>query len=170
MRPIRPVISQGKNALFFMTFDCFRGEVLLLCWYRSDRSVFKCQSKTQYQTYNSYQSQQQQIAWRTKSEFLAITCNLLKARVKSRVQDAIGFGFASYWLKNYGEVIKSVTKYSNRTCVYPRTRASSLSRSLHSVPHRIAAPLHFLSAPLAGLVEHQGCYAGDREFRLRVLK
>ena len=35
-----------------------------------------------------------------QSEFLAITCNLLKARKKSRVQVAIGFGFASNWLKN----------------------------------------------------------------------
>ena len=150
MRPIRPVIPKGKNALFFMTFDSFRGEVLLLCWYPSDRSVFKCQSKTQYQIYISDQSQHQQIAWRTESEFLAIACNLLKARGKSRLQDAIGFGFgfASYWLKKYGELIKSVTNYSNRTL------ASSLSRFLHSVPHCIAALLQFLSAPLARLVEH----------------
>ena len=33
------------------------------------------------------------------AEFLAITCTLLKAREKSRVQGAIGFGFASHWLK-----------------------------------------------------------------------
>ena len=40
-----------------------------------------------------------------QSEFLAITCNLLKAREKSRTQGqgAIGFGFASVWLKNYRE-------------------------------------------------------------------
>ena len=37
----------------------------------------------------------------SQSELLAITFNLLKAREKSRVQDAIGFGFgfASHWLK-----------------------------------------------------------------------
>ena len=40
-----------------------------------------------------------------QSEFLAITCNLLKAREKSRVQGAIGFGFASHWLKNWHEII-----------------------------------------------------------------
>ena len=33
------------------------------------------------------------------SEFLAITCNLLKRREKSRAQGVIGFGFASRWLK-----------------------------------------------------------------------
>ena len=40
-----------------------------------------------------------------QSEFLEITCNSdLKARQKSRVQDAIGFGFASQWLKNEREI------------------------------------------------------------------
>jgi len=34
-----------------------------------------------------------------QSEVLANTCNLLKAREKSRVQGATGFGFASHWLK-----------------------------------------------------------------------
>ena len=33
-------------------------------------------------------------------EFLAITCNLLKAREKSLVQ-LFGFAFASHWLKNW---------------------------------------------------------------------
>ena len=33
------------------------------------------------------------------SQSFAITCNLLKAREKSRVQGVIGFGLASYWLK-----------------------------------------------------------------------
>ena len=40
-------------------------------------------------------------------EFKAITCNLVKARVKSRVQGAIGFG--SYWLKNWREIFQLVT-------------------------------------------------------------
>ena len=37
-----------------------------------------------------------------QSEYLTITCNLLKARENSRVQGVIGFGFdfASNWLKN----------------------------------------------------------------------
>ena len=34
-----------------------------------------------------------------QSQFLAITCNSLKAREKSRVHGAIGFGFAAHWLK-----------------------------------------------------------------------
>ena len=35
-----------------------------------------------------------------QSQFLAITCNSLEAQEKSCVHGAIGFGFASYWLKN----------------------------------------------------------------------
>ena len=35
-----------------------------------------------------------------QSEFLAITCNPLKAWETLRVHGAIGFGFASQWLKN----------------------------------------------------------------------
>ena len=37
-----------------------------------------------------------------QSEFLAITYNSLKAQEKSRVHGAIGFGFASHWLKKTG--------------------------------------------------------------------
>ena len=35
-----------------------------------------------------------------QSQFLAITCNSLKAWETSCVHGAIGFGFASHWLKN----------------------------------------------------------------------
>ena len=42
------------------------------------------------------------------SEFLGITCNLLKA---------IGFGFASNWLENWRETVKAITKRSNRNHV-----------------------------------------------------
>ena len=49
-----------------------------------------------------------------QSQFLAITCNSLKAREKSRVQDAIVFRFASYWLKSWRESFKPITKRSNR--------------------------------------------------------
>ena len=54
-----------------------------------------------------------------QSEYLAITCNLLKAREKSHVQGAIGFGFgfASNWLKNWCETFKPITKRSNRNHV-----------------------------------------------------
>ena len=49
-----------------------------------------------------------------QSEFLAITCNLLIAREKSRLQAAIGFGFASRWLKNWRAIFKPITWRSNR--------------------------------------------------------
>ena len=52
-----------------------------------------------------------------QSQFLAITCNSLKARKKSRVQGAIGLGFASHWLKNWRESFKPITKRSNRNHV-----------------------------------------------------
>ena len=49
-----------------------------------------------------------------QSQFLAITCNSLEAREKSRVHGAIGFGFDSHWLKNWRESFKPITKRSNR--------------------------------------------------------
>ena len=52
-----------------------------------------------------------------QSEFLAITCNSLKAREKSRVHGAIGFGFASQWLKNWRASFEPITKRSNRNHV-----------------------------------------------------
>jgi len=52
-----------------------------------------------------------------QSQFLAITCNSLKAREKSRVHGAIGFGFGSHWLKNWRESFKPITKRSNHNHV-----------------------------------------------------
>ena len=49
-----------------------------------------------------------------QSQFLAITCNSLEAREKSRLHGAIGFGFASHWLKNWSDSFKPITKRSNR--------------------------------------------------------
>ena len=51
-----------------------------------------------------------------QSQFLAITCNSLEAREKSRVHGAIGFGFAfaSHWLKNWRDSFKPISKRSNR--------------------------------------------------------
>ena len=46
---------------------------------------------------------------------LAITCDLLKARERSRIQGAISFGFAFHWLKNWREIFKPITKRSNRS-------------------------------------------------------
>ena len=52
-----------------------------------------------------------------QSQFLAITCKSLKAREKSRVHGAIGFGFDSHWLKNWRESFKPIIKCSNRNHV-----------------------------------------------------
>ena len=52
-----------------------------------------------------------------QSQFLEITCNTLKTREKSRVRGAIGFGFASHWLKNWRESFKPITKRSNRNYI-----------------------------------------------------
>ena len=38
-----------------------------------------------------------------QSQFLAITCNSLEAREKSRVHGAIAFDFDSHWLKYWRE-------------------------------------------------------------------
>ena len=46
-----------------------------------------------------------------QSQFLASTCNSLEAREKSRVHGAIGFGFASHWLKNWRESFKPITNH-----------------------------------------------------------
>ena len=52
-----------------------------------------------------------------QSQFLAISCNSLEAREKSRVHGAIRFGFASHWLKNWRESFKPITKRSSRNHV-----------------------------------------------------
>ena len=66
----------------------------------------------------------------SQSQFLAITCNSPEAREKSRVHGAIGFGFASHWLKNWRESFKPVTKRSNRNQVI--TLDSHLKTALFS--------------------------------------
>ena len=65
-----------------------------------------------------------------QSQFLAITCNSLEAREKSRVHGAIGFDFASHWLKNWRESFKPITKRSNRNHVI--TFDSHLKTALYS--------------------------------------
>ena len=52
-----------------------------------------------------------------QSQFLAITCNSLEGREKSREHGTIGFGFASHWLKNWRDSFKPITKRSNRNHV-----------------------------------------------------
>jgi len=49
-----------------------------------------------------------------QSEVLAIACDLLKTRGKSRAPGAIGFGFASHCLKNWREIFEPITKCNNR--------------------------------------------------------
>ena len=48
-----------------------------------------------------------------QSQFIAITGNSLEAREKSRLRGAIGFGFASHWLKNWCEIFKPIAKRRN---------------------------------------------------------
>ena len=52
-----------------------------------------------------------------QSQFLAIPCNSLEAREKSRVHGAVGLGFDSHWLKNWRESFKPITNRSSRNHV-----------------------------------------------------
>ena len=52
-----------------------------------------------------------------QSQFLAITCNSLEAREKSRVRGAIAFGFDFHWLKTWRDSFKPITKRGNRNHV-----------------------------------------------------
>jgi len=65
-----------------------------------------------------------------QSQFLAITCNSLEAREKSRLHGAIGFGLASHWLKNWRESFKPVTGRSDR--IHVITSDSHLKTALLS--------------------------------------
>ena len=52
-----------------------------------------------------------------QTQFLAIIWNLFKAQEKSRVHGAIGFGFASHWLKNWRDPFQPIIKRNNRNHV-----------------------------------------------------
>ena len=60
--------------------------------------------------------------------------DLLKAREKSQVHGAMGFGFVSHWLKNWRDIFKPITKRSNRkhavfcVAIFFRGRLSSHGR------------------------------------------
>ena len=73
-----------------------------------------------------------------QSQFLAITCNSLEARERSRVHGAIGFGFASHWLKNGRESFKPITKRSNRNhgITFDSHLKTGLSNELIEVNYR----------------------------------
>ena len=75
-----------------------------------------------------------------QSEFLATPCNSLEAREQSRVHGAIGFGFASHWLKNWRESFKPIPKRSNRNHVI--TFDSHLKTALCQKFSRFASPTH----------------------------
>ena len=62
-----------------------------------------------------------------QSEFMAITCNFLKAREKLRVLGT--FGFASHWLKNSLEIFKPTARRGNRN------RAITFDSHLKSIPY-----------------------------------
>ena len=62
-----------------------------------------------------------------QSQFLAITCNSPEAREKSRVHGAIGFGFASNWLKNWRDSFKPITKPSNHVISFDSHLKTALS-------------------------------------------
>ena len=79
-----------------------------------------------------------------QSQFLAITCNSLEAREKSRVHGVIGFGFDSHWLKNWRESFKPITKLSNRN--YGITFDSHLKTALLYTWHQVL--LYFLFATI----------------------
>ena len=72
-----------------------------------------------------------------QSQFLAITCDSLKGREKSRVHGAIGFGFAPHWLKNWRESFKPITKRSSRNHVitFDSHLKTALSTVLLQLPH-----------------------------------
>ena len=70
-----------------------------------------------------------------QSQFLAITCNSPEAREISRVHGAIGFGFASHWLKNWRESFKPITKRRNRNHVI--TFDSHLETALRGRENRV---------------------------------
>ena len=63
-----------------------------------------------------------------QSHFLAITCNSLEAREKSRAHGAIGFCFDSHWLKNWRTSFKPITKCRNRN------RAITFNSHLKTAP------------------------------------
>ena len=103
----------GKTIFIWKTeiSVCWKGPSLAF------RAVFKWLSK---------QPKPKQLLWpitagadsaMNQSQFLAITCNSLKARERSRVHGAISFGFASHWMKNWRESFKPITKRSNRSHV-----------------------------------------------------
>ena len=78
-----------------------------------------------------------------QSQFLAMTCNSLEAREKSRVHGAIGFGFASHWLKNWRESFKPITKRGKRNHVITFDSHSKTALSFTTKDSHISKTEHF---------------------------
>ena len=64
---------------------------------------------------------------------------LVKAREKSRVHGAIGFSFASHWLKTWRRIFEPITKRSN--CNHVSTFDSHLKTALSWKIRNILAEL-----------------------------
>ena len=87
----------------------------------------------------------------SQSQFLAITCNSLEEREKSRVHDAVGFGFASHWLKNWRESFKPITKRSKRNHVitFDSNLKTALKRNNTELPSNQYIPSGLLPSRVA---------------------
>ena len=77
---------------------------------------------------------------KTQSEFLAITCNLLKAQEESRVQGEIDLGFSSRWLKNWCKIFNPVSNHSNNYCNHIITFDNHLITVLLNKNHCLYSP------------------------------
>ena len=69
--------------------------------------------------------------WASLSQFVAIICNSLKEREKSRVHGAIGFGFNSHWLKNWRESFTGLLT----GCAGVETHNNAQSEEIRKIPH-----------------------------------
>ena len=65
------------------------------------------------------------------SQFVAIICNSLKEREKSRVHGAIGFGFNSHWLKNWRESFTGLLT----GCAGAESHNNAQSEEIRKIPH-----------------------------------
>ena len=107
--------------------------------------------KHQYQSNYSKQRSQQTV--RTQSEFQAITDNVLKAREKgrekSRVQGAIGFGFASHWLNNWREIF---SKSLSVTITFDSHLKTALLKHLQKRPWKTCSTTHRVSCKIRCII------------------
>ena len=91
------------------------------------------------------------------SQFLAVICYSLKAREKSRARGAIGFGFASHWLKNWRDSFNPIIKRSNRNRVitfdsHLKTALSTRCLNFKEIVYHFQVPKRsdFIKFPISG--------------------